>query len=265
LAGRIAFIELSGLNLLEIPDKEKEKLWISGGFPDAFLATDNDIVMQWHDNFVRTYIERDLPLLGLGVSPVILRNLWMMVAHTHGNVVNYSNIGKSLELSSTTIKKYLDFLENAFLIRQLQPYHLNVKKRIIKSPKLFIRDTGVLHNLLNIGSRSELEGNPLKGNSFEGFAIEQIIQICGPAYKPFFYRTHHGAECDLLLTKASKPVYSIEIKYSSTPKLTRGNNIAFNDIGAELQFIITPDTEDYLISKHTRVCSLKVFMEKYLR
>ena len=264
LAGRIAYIELSGFNLTEIHSDEQNKLWLRGGFPDAFLAIDDEIWIQWLDNFISTYIERDLPMLGLDVNPSILRNLWMMVAHTHGNVVNYSNISRSLELSSTTIKKYLDFLENAFLIRQLQPFHSNIKKRIVKSPKLFVRDTGMLHNLLNINSFFELGGNPMKGNSFEGFVIEQILQLLSTNYQPYFYRTHNGAECDLVLTKSSKPFFAIEIKYSSTPQLTKGNIISFDDIGAKYNFVITPDSEEYFIRKDITVCSLEIFLTKHI-
>jgi len=264
LAGRIAYIELSGFNLTEIGEKHRNKLWLRGGFPDAYLAQDDDIWFQWLENYIKTYIERDLPMLGLNISRSIIRNLWIMVAHMHGNVVNYSNIARSLELSSTTIKKYLDFLENAFLIRQLQPFHKNIKKRLVKAPKLFIRDTGVLHNLLNITSAFDLEGNPIKGNSFEGFVIEQILQLANSLYQPFFYRTQHGAECDLILTKSLKPVFAIEIKYSSAPQLTKGNRIAFDDIGAKYNFIITPDSDDYLLHKNIRVCSLYIFLSKYL-
>ena len=264
LAGRIAYLELSGFNLTEISPGHQAELWLKGGFPDAFLAPDNEVWTQWLDNFIKTYIERDLPVLGLDIGRGILRDLWMMIAHVHGNVVNYSNIGRALELGSATIKKYLDFLENAFLIRQLHPFHTNIKKRIVKSPKLFIRDTGILHHLHNIDSGFALEGHPMKGNSFEGFAIEQILQLAGKFYHPFFYRTHHGAECDLVLTKSSKPHFAVEIKYSSAPQLTKGNLISFDDIGAKHNFVITPDTEDYLLGKNIRVCSLQVFLEKYI-
>ena len=265
LAGRIAYMELSGFNLTEVGEKSRNKLWLRGGFPDAYLAKDNEIWFQWLDNFIKTYIERDLPMLGLNVNRRVIRNLWTMIAHVHGNVVNYSNIGRSLELSSTTIKKYLDFLENAFLIRQLQPFYVNVKKRIVKAPKLFIRDTGILHNLLNITSEFDLEGNPMKGNSFEGFVIEQILQITNNVYQSYFYRTQHGAECDLILTKSLKPCFAIEIKYSSAPQLTKGNLISFEDIGAKYNFVITPDSEDYLLYKNIRVCSLYTFLTKYLK
>ncbi len=264
LAGRIAYIDLAGFNITEFDNEIQNKLWFRGGFPDAFLAADNEIWLQWLDNFIKTYIERDLPMLGLNIGVGTLRNLWMMIAHSHGNVINYSNISRALELTSTTIKKYLDFLENAFLIRQLQPFYSNAKKRIVKSPKLFIRDSGILHNLLNISSEIVLEGNPMKGNSFEGFAIEQILQMADSVYKPYFYRTHHGAECDLVFTKSSKPIFAIEIKYTSVPQPTKGNIISFDDIGAQHNFIITPDSEDYLIYKNIRVCSLHDFLNTYL-
>ena len=264
LAGRIAYITLSGLNLTEVGNEKMRKLWLQGGFPDAFLADDLEIWTQWLDNFIRTYIERDLPLLGLKVSPKIIRNLWLLVAHSHGSVINYNNFSKSLEISATTIKKYLDFLEGAFLIRQLQPHHINIKKRLVKSPKIYIRDTGILHNLLYIDSFNILEGHPVKGNSFEGFAIEQILQLAEPEYQPRFYRSHQGAECDLVLTKASKAVFAIEIKYSAAPKPTKGNLISFEDINAEMNFIITPNSDDFLIAKNIRVCSIYDFITKYL-
>ncbi len=265
LAGRIAYIELTGFNLTELQKGSLSKHWLRGGFPDAFLAPDIRIWKQWLDSFIKTYIERDLPMLGLNISVRTLRNLWLMVAHSQGSVVNYSNIGKSLELSSTTIKKYLDFLENAFLIRQLQPFHLNLKKRLIKAPKLFIRDTGILHNLLNISNAEELEGTPIKGNSWEGYVIEQILQTISADYHAYFYRTYQGAGCDLVLTKSSKPVFAIEIKYSAAPKLSKGNIISFSDIDANYNFVITPDTEDFLIAENIRVCSLSTFLEEYAR
>lgn len=264
LAGRIAYLELSGFNLIELPNENQNILWLRGGFPDAYFASSDDIWMQWLDNFINTYIRRDLPMLGLDAGPGILRNLWIMTAHTHGNVVNYSNFSRSLELSSTTIKKYMDFMENAYLIRQLQPFYANIKKRIVKSPKVFVRDSGILHNLLNINTEFDLEGNSMKGNSFEGFAIEQILQVTNTHYEPYFYRTHQGAECDLVLTRSSIPHFAIEIKYSSAPVLTKGNLISFEDLDAKYNFIITPDSNDYLITKKIRVCSLQVFLDRYI-
>ncbi len=263
LAGRIAYEELTPFNLTEI-SSELYKHWISGGFPDAFLAPNNKIRIKWLSNFIQTYIERDLPLLGLDINRNTIRKIWTMIAHMHGNVINMNNIGKSLELSSTTIKKYLTFLEDAFLIRQLYPYAANVKKRLVKSPKVYIRDSGILHHLLNIGNFNDLEYNPILGASWEGYAIEQITQKLSSDTKYFFYRTHVGAECDLVILKGGKPVMSIEIKYTSSPKPVKGMKIAFEDIGAEQNFVITPNTDDYLLQKDIRVCSLITFLEKYL-
>ena len=261
LAGRIAYIELPGFNLLELDPGSQNELWFKGGFPDAFLSKDTEIWQQWLDNFIKTYINTDLPILGLDINRNTIRNLWTMLSHVNAQVINYSNIAKSLSVSSTTLKKYIDFLENAFLIRQLQPFYPNIKKRIVKAPKVYLRDTGILHNLLNIQSTDDLEGNPLKGNSWEGFVIEQILQIARPSHEPYFYRTHQGAECDLVLTKSSKPVFAIEIKLSAAPTLTKGNKIAFEDIGAAKNFVLVPDSEEYQLSEDITVCGLNGFLK----
>jgi hypothetical protein len=147
------------------------------------------------------------------------------------------------------------------LIRQLQPFYPNIKKRIVKAPKVYLRDSGILHNLLNIQSFDELEGNPLKGNSWEGYVIEQILQIAGASYESYFYRTHQGAECDLVLTKSSKPVFAIEIKFSAAPTLTKGNKIAFNDISAVKNYVIIPESEEYQLSEDITVCGLNSFLK----
>jgi predicted AAA+ superfamily ATPase len=240
----------------------QNKLWLKGGFPDAFLSRDTEIWRLWLDNFIKTYINTDLPILGLDINRNTIRNLWTMLSHVNAQVVNYSNIARSLSVSSTTLKKYIDFLENAFLIRQLQPFYPNIKKRIVKAPKVYLRDTGILHNLLNINSPNELDGNPIKGNSWEGYVIEQVLQIAGSPYESYFYRTHQGAECDLVLTKSSKPVFAIEIKLSAAPSLTRGNKIAFEDIKAEKNFIIVPGNEEYQISENITACGLRCFLEQ---
>ena len=264
LAGRIAYIELAGFNILELAKENQSNLWQRGGFPDAFLAIDDSIWLQWLNNYIKTYIERDLPALGLNLSPKTMYHLWTMMAHNHGQLVNYSKIGKSLGLSSTSIKKYIDFLENTFLVRQLHPYYENVKKRIVKSPKVYIRDSGMLHYLLNISTKEDLQGHPIKGHSFEGYVLEQIMQKLPLNYQTYFYRTQHGAECDLVITKASKPEMAIEIKYASAPQLTKGNLISFDDIGARQNFVITPNSDDFLIQKNIRVCSISDFISKYI-
>ena len=265
LAGRIAYIELNPFNITEINNnKNIRDHWIYGGFPEVYLNNDVEIKYHWHQNFIRTYIERDLPMLGLNVSGNIMHRLFSMIAHFHGNVLNMSNLAKSLELSSTTIKNYLSFLENAFIIKQLKPYHTNLKKRLVKSPKLYIRDTGQLHYLLDIFNFDSLLGNPIIGTSWEGYVIEQITQILDKRITAFYYRTHQGAECDLVLVKANLPYIGIEIKYTSAPKLTKSLINSIDDLQLKTNFIITPKSDNYLIRKDIRVCSLLTFMKNYL-
>ncbi len=267
LSGRIAYIELSPFNLTEVyKPKQKiiDKLWLNGGFPDAFLMNNPKFTEQWHYNYIKTYIERDLPNLGLKIDKNILNKLLQMLSHIHGDIINYNNLSKSLGLSSNTVKKYVTFFESAFIVRLLQPFHTNMKKRIIKSPKIYIRDTGILHYLQNISDKEDLYGNPLIGNSWEGFVIEQIIEILPNKYQVYFYRTQDGSECDLVIAKSQKPVASIEIKYSSAPKLTRGILFAFDDLNSKNNFIVTPDSDDYLLKKNIRVCNIYDFLTKYL-
>lgn len=265
LAGRIAYEELTPFNISEITDyKDIFHHWFSGGFPDAFLAPNDKIRKKWLSNFIQTYIERDLPMLGLDINRNVLRRFWTMIAHIHGNVLNMNNLGKSLEISSTNIKKYLAFLEDAFLIRQLYPFSANVKKRLVKSPKVYIRDSGILHRLLDIPDFNFLESNPILGASWEGYVIEQIIQKIDIDTQSFFYRTHDGAECDLVLVKGGVTLMAIEIKYTSSPKSTKGMKQAFKDIDAKMNYIITPNTDDYLMQENIRVCSLHIFMTKYI-
>ena len=240
LAGRIAYIELTPFNLTEInTQSDYNKLWLRGGYPDAFLAKKSEFVEQWHYNYIKTYIERDLPNLGLNTDKNILIKLLQMISHIQGDIINYNNLAKSLGLSSNTIKKYISFFESAFIIRLLQPYHTNIKKRLIKSPKIYIRDSGILHYLQNINEKEDLYGNPILGNSWEGFVIEQITELLPNKYQYYFYRTHDGSECDLVITKSQKTIVSIEIKYSSSPKLTRGSFYAFSDLNAKENYVIT--------------------------
>ena len=265
LAGRIAYEELTPFNISEIVDQRDIYYhWLNGGFPDAFLAPNDSVRKKWYSNFILTYIERDLPMLGLNINRNIIRRLWTMIAHVHGNVFNMNSLGKSLEVTSTTIKKYLSFLEEAFLIRQLYPYSTNVKKRLVKSPKIYIRDTGILHHLLNIPDFESLESNPILGHSWEGYVIEQISHKLDMETQYYYYRTHEGAECDLVLVRGGRPVSGIEIKYTSSPRPTRGLNQALKDINADQNYIITPGTDNYLLNQNTRVCSLSTFLQEYL-
>ncbi len=262
LAGRIAYTELATFNLIEVGFNYKD-LWLKGGFPDAFLAPSEELRSAWHNNFIKTYIERDLPLLGLKASPIILNNFITMIAHTHGNLWNSTNVGKSLELSSPTIKHYLDFLSNAFLLTILKPYSKNIKKSIVKSPKVYIRDTGILHYLLRINDFNVLHGHPVLGFSWEGFVIEQVKQLCMDEYDLFFYRTHKGAECDLVLTTAGIPKISVEIKYTSSPKISKGFLNSIKDLGTPTNYIVTPQSDNYKIAENVEVINFETFIKRH--
>ena len=265
LAGRIAYLELSPFNLTELDnDTPIFKHWLWGGFPDAFLSPNKGMNFQWYSYFIQTYIERDLPMLGLQVSPSLMRKFWLMLASFNGNVLNKSTLTKSLEISAPTLNKYLSFLEDAFLIRLLLPYSANVKKRLIKSPKVFIRDSGLLINLLNVNNQEELQGHYSVGLIWESYAIEQIVQLLQPGYTPYFYRTQDGAECDLVIEKGTEVVASVEIKYTSTPKTTKSLLNSINDLNSSKNFIVTPNSDDYLIVKGIRVCNLRDFLNDYL-
>jgi len=266
LAGRIAYKELFPLNFMEVNSIYSIYThWFKGGFPDSLQTTDNNIHTQWCQNFVRTYIERDLPLLGLNLPSKTIFNLWTMLSSMNGNVINKSNLTKSLEINAVTLNKYLSFMEHSFLITQLQSWEANVKKRLVKSSKIYIRDSGILHYLSNIFSIEDLLQHHSVGSSWEGYVIEQIIQLLPTYLQPYFYRTHDGSECDLVIVKSGKPMAAIEIKYTSTPKITKSITISIQDLQTKLNFIITPASDDYLIKENIRVCSLNTFLEKYFK
>ena len=219
LAGRIAYLELSPFNLLEIRNKySMTEHWFRGGFPEPFLTDNDERRFIWLNNFIFTYIERDLPLLGLAASPAMIRKLWTMLAHYQGGIWNASKFANSLGSSVPTIQRYFNFLENAFLINVLPPYYLNIKKRLVKSPKVYIRDTGILHCLLDLQTFNNLQNTMLIGKSWEGYAIEQIRQRIGINNKLYYYRTQKGAECDLIITSSEKPIITLNFSTNFIPR-----------------------------------------------
>jgi predicted AAA+ superfamily ATPase len=263
LAGRIAYYELTPFLLSELGDSFKiDQVWMYGGFPDALLK--KRYWLRWMNNYVKTYFERDLPNLGFPADSLTGEKLWTMLAHYHGNLLNYAELGRSLELNINTIKSYIGFLRNAFLVRLIEPFHTNIKKRLVKSPKVYIRDSGIMHYLSGVENQEQLSGHPKKGASWEGFVIEQIIPLLPANRKVYFYRTHDGAEIDLLVTKGNHPVTSIEIKFGSDARPTRGNTEAVRTLATNRNFIIIKDDEDYLLGGGFRVCGLRVFLDKYL-
>lgn len=250
LAGRIFYHELTPFYIEEIHENYKqEKLLLRGGFPQPFLAKSADAAMYWQQSFLTTYIERDLPQLGLSVSPVLMRRLMQMLAHLHGQIINYSQLANALGVSSPTVSRAVDFLENAFLVRRLPPYFPNTKKRLVKSPKIYIRDTGVLLNLLKIKTITALLGHPQCGMVWEGFVNEQVLASTAGKYDACFYRTQDGSEADLVLLKAGKPFIFVESKWSNHPTVTAGTYNAIADLKTKQNFIITPGPHKGTVSQ----------------
>jgi predicted AAA+ superfamily ATPase len=264
LAGRIAYQQLGGFSIPEIPpETEINSLWLRGGFPDAFLKP--DFWQDWMENFVLTYLERDLPSLGFPANRTTGRHLWSMMAHYHGNLLNFTELSKSLEMSATTVKRYISFLEEAFLLRILEPWHANPGKRIVKTPKVYLRDSGILHYFLGVQTLDELFGHPKKGASWEGFVIGQILQQLPASQQAFFYRSHDGAETDLVIVQGGKPAASVEIKFGSAARPSRGNTESVKALKTESNFILVSGNEDYLLSSGFRVCGIRLFLDRYLQ
>jgi len=264
LAGRIGYIEMSGFNRIEVNTDTKmsiERLWLRGGFPESYLA-DNDLqASDWLENTIRTYVERDIPQVGFRIPGVRLLRLWTMLAHLHGQNINASALGNGLDIDSKTVSHYIDILENLFLVRRLQPWHENVKKRLIKSPRVYIRDNGILHRLLDIIRYDSLLSNPILGNSWEGFVIENIASILPSTAKLFFYRTASGEEIDLLIRFSSDTVWAIEIKKSTVPVLSKGFYQACEDVRPTKKFVVYGGDDQFSLGQDTTVISLKAIME----
>lgn len=260
LAGRIGYLELNPFYLGEIETDELEKLWIQGGFPLSFLAKSDRESQLWRQNFIKTYLERDLAQIGLSTDPRLVERFWMMLANAQGGIWNAESFAKALGITRPTVNRYLEFLEGSFMVRVLAPFHQNIKKRLVKSPKVFIRDTGLLHSLTGVSSMDSLINQLLIGPSWEGFVIEQIIATGKEEYEYYFYRTHQGAECDLLLVKNGVVKTAIEIKNTLSPKLSKGMQISMEDTGAEKGVIICRISDSYPLSEKVRAVGLREFL-----
>ena len=268
LAGRIAYCEISPLNITEVYQNKDDinKLWFRGGFPDAWLCETNEDWFRWMDNFFRTFIERDLnTLFGVSFSASLMYKLWRMLAHNHGQMLNAQSLAKGLDVSPTTVNRYIDFLEGAFMIRRLPAYFTNAKKRLIKSPKIYIRDSGLLNYLLDITKENDIHFHSNVGNSWEGYALEQILQHLPNFIKPFYYRTHDGSEMDLILVRGITPIACIELKTTNNPSVTRGFYESVKDLKSESNFVVTPFQDiSYKLNDNTLVCGLVDFITKEL-
>jgi predicted AAA+ superfamily ATPase len=243
LAGRVEFIELSGFDLSEIGVKNWEALWLRGGFPRSYLADTENDSLAWREGFIRTFLERDIPQLGINISPVAMRRFWTMLAHYHGQTWNASQLGRSMGLTDKTVRSYLDILTGTYMIRQLQPWVANLGKRQVKSPKVYFRDSGLLHSLLEITDHHRLLGHPKVGASWEGFVIEQVLQLMRPK-QAYFWATHNGAEIDLLFPIQGKN-YGVEVKLNEAPKITASMRAALSELELERLWVIYPGKKVY--------------------
>lgn len=245
LAGRIAYRELTPFNVQELPEAEHTRLWVRGGFPESYLARTPAANLRWRQDFIRTYVERDIPLFGGRVGSEALRRLWGMLAHQQGALVNASVLARSLALDMRTVNRYLDLLVEMFLVRRLEPWHANLGKRLTKSPKLYVRDSGLLHALLGLPDEEALLGHPAVGASWEGFVLENLITAAGTSASAHFYRTSGGAEVDLLLNWPSGECWAIEVKRSLAPKVERGFHSACEDLQPTRKLVIYPGDEPF--------------------
>lgn len=252
LAGRIANYELPGLSFQEVGEKKLNRLWIRGGFPRSFLARTESESVEWRREFVRTFVERDLPMLGINVAADTMRRFWSMLAHHHGQLWNASELGRSFGVADTTVRGYLDKLTDALVVRQLKPWFENVGKRQVKAPKIYLRDSGLLHSLLNLESQRDVEGHPKLGASWEGFVIDQIIQQTeAKPHEVFFWRTHLGAELDLLIARGRSRL-GFEVKRTVAPSITPSMRSALSDLKLKSLTVIHAGDETFPLANNIR-------------
>ncbi len=267
LAGRIAYVELAPFDALEVRGgrRERERLWLRGGFPDSFLAGTDAASLEWRQAFVRTYLERDVPQLGPRIPAETLRRFWTMLAHAQGGTLNAARLASGLGISGQSVVRYLDLLADLLLVRRLAPWTANVGKRLVRSPKVYVRDSGIAHALLGIGDLDTLLGHPVAGPSWEGFAIENLVAAAPPGTQTGFYRTAGGAEADLVLALAPARLWAIEIKRNLAPKLERGFREACADLGAGKRLIVYPGEERFSVGPGMEAIGLTELMHELRR
>lgn len=258
LAGRIAYIELTPFSFEETGDIKK--LWDRGGFPLSYLSENEQDSFDWRHFYIRTFLEQDIPNLGIKIAPQALRRFWTMLAHYHGNIFNAAELARSFAASDTTIRRYLDLLTDTFMIRQLQPWHENIKKRQVKAPKIYFRDSGILHAILNLRTHADLLLYPKLGASWEGFAMEEIIRIHQARNEDcYFWSTYSGAEIDLMIYQGGK-FTAFEFKFSDAPKMTKSMHSALHDLPIDQLYIIFPGSKNYHLSEKVRVIALESYL-----
>ena len=259
LAGRIGFVDLAGFQLWEVGVQHRDRLWIRGGLPKAFLADSEPDSTQWRESFIRTFLERDIPQLGITIAAETLRRFWTMVAHYHGQVWNAAEFARALGTAENTARRYLDILTGAYMVRVLPPWFENLKKRQVKAPKIYIRDSGLFHSLLQVSTLADLRGHPKIGASWEGFALEHIIHVFRTR-DAYFWATHAGAELDLMVTIAGKR-HGFEFKYTDAPGRKRSMHVAIEDLGLEHLWVIYPGDQKYALDRKITAISLEEILQ----
>lgn len=254
LAGRVEIVEMRGFDLAETGESTLHRLWLRGGFPRAYLAASDEDASQWLKDFIQTFLERDLAQLGFGIPPTTLHRFWTMVSHYHGQTWNGSEIAGSMGIAPNTARRYLDVLTQTFMIRQLQPWYENVGKRLVKSPKIYLRDSGLFHRLQGIANHTQLQTHPKLGASWEGFALEETLRALRPD-DAYFYAVHSGSELDLLLFKDGRRI-GVEIKHTDAPRITRSLRIAFEDLRLDEALIVYPGDRTFQLDERTRAVPL---------
>jgi predicted AAA+ superfamily ATPase len=251
LAGRISYLELGPFDALEVTPGATEILWVRGGFPRSFLADDDALSIEWRRNFIRTYLERDVPQFGSRIPAETLRRFWTMLAHNQAQMLNAANLARSLGVDGKTVAGYLDLLVDLLLVRRLPAWHHNVGKRLVKSPKVYVRDSGIAHALLGIRDKEALLGHPVVGQTWESFVTESLVAVAPDGTEAHYYRTSSGAEVDLLLTLPGGKLWAVEIKRSSAPTVTRGFHSACTDLQPNKRFVVYPGEERFSLDDET--------------
>jgi len=265
LAGRVAYHWLDGLSLDEVGAQEHAKLWLRGGFPRSYLATSHAKSQEWRRHFISTFLERDLPQLGIRISATTLRRFWTMLAHYHGQIWNASEFGRSFGVADTTVRGYLDILTSAFVVRQLQPWHENLSKRQVKAPKVYLNDSGILHSLLGLTTRIDVESHPKLGASWEGFVISQIATRLGAERQEcFFWATHGGAELDLLVVRGRRR-WGFEVKRTSAPSITRSMRSALADLRPQRLFVVHAGPNSFDMAHKIRAVAVQQLLDELAR
>lgn len=261
LAGRLARVVMSGFTLSEAGPAGSGRLWLRGGFPLSFLAKAEKDSVNWRKDFIRSFVERDLPAYGITLPPLTLLRFWIMIAHYHGQLLNASEIARSLGINEVTVKRYLDILSGVFMVRQLQPWHANIKKRQVKAPKIYIRDSGILHSLLGIRNMDDLLANPKYGASWEGYVLEEIINFVEPD-DVYFWATHNGAEIDLVFSRGGR-MYGVECKRADAPVMTSSMRIALEDLKLARIAVIYPGKQRYPLHKQVEAVPFEAVVDGF--